>query len=447
MAGRHEESSGSSSCSNVDSNESEFESPSHSGSSETSATEVDSEIEEESTVSRPSGSKRKKSQPVSSTAAARVRTTKKKRSRKDTSLKNDDIEDLASWIFSAEYAAQVEAEIRQKVVESPRVKAFPERERFAKHVLSEAERPHLQLLIAGFCRKFSTLVRECAMLPDKPNRKAAFSVAWMKMLNNFRPGRASQERSIVERFLVGQQFNCEVVHRVVSLIHEMVYTCVHAHVQRRKTTASNPDRMKSKLSPESEETLYRYCGAALHRMIKLRRETLQQKKGRGKVSHGRRGNMELELDLLQDLTMKDKSSISVSLQNLDEGNLVFPRTELIPFLRNVDENVREFACDANLQRYPTKFIEMCQSSVLNNEELETDFRLLVASLSSIEGASNSEVASGLFKALVSKLANTRINEFMNAKVERDLKKDGKVVDADEMLRPKLKSYTLSTKRK
>ena len=157
--------------------------------------------------------------------------------------------------------------------------------------------------------------------------------------------------------------------------------------------------------------------------------------------------MELELDLLQDLTMKDKSSISVSLQNLDEGNLVFPRTELIPFLRNVDENVREFACDANLQKYPTKFIEMCQFSVLNNEELETDFRLLVASLSSVEGASNSEVASGLFKTLVSKLANTRINEFMNAKVERDLKKDGKVVDADEMLRPKLKSYTLSTRRK
>lgn len=54
---------------------------------------------------------------------------------------------------------------------------------------------------------------------------------------------------------------------------------------------------------------------------------------------------------------------------------------------------------------------------------------------------------GLFKALVSKLANTRINEFMNAKVERDLRKDGKVVDADEMLRPKLKSYTLSAKRK
>ena len=34
------------------------------------------------------------------------------------------------------------------------------------------------------------------------------------------------------------------------------------------------------------------------------------------------------------------------------------------------------------------------------------------------------------------------NEFMNTKVKIDLKKDGKVVNADELLRPKLKSHTV-----
>jgi len=58
-------------------------------------------------------------------------------------------------------------------------------------------------------------------------------------------------------------------------------------------------------------------------MIKLRRETLQQKKGRGKVSRERKGIMELKLDLLQVRTMEDKSSLSLSPQNVDEGNLVF----------------------------------------------------------------------------------------------------------------------------
>ena len=67
------------------------------------------------------------------------------------------------------------------------------------------------------------------------------------------------------------------------------------------------------------------------------------------------------------LIMTDKSSISHSLKNLDEGNLLFPRMELLPFLKEVDNNVREFATDANLAKYPTKFIDMCKTSVLNNE--------------------------------------------------------------------------------
>ena len=115
--------------------------------------------------------------------------------------------------------------------------------------------------------------------------------------------------------------------------------------------------------------------------------------------------MELELDFLQDLTMKDILSLSPSLQNLDEGNLVFPRTELILFLRHVYNNVHEFTCDSDLKRFPTKFLEMCQSSVLNNEELEVDFRLLVAALSLVKVASNCEVMDGLIKAFVLKLAN------------------------------------------
>ena len=51
----------------------------------------------------------------------------------------------------------------------------------------------------------------------------------------------------------------------------------------------------------------------------------------------------------------------------------------------------------------------------------------------------------LFHGLISKLANTCINKFMNAKIERDLKVQGKVVDGNEELRPRLKVYTLVTK--
>lgn len=140
--------------------------------------------------------------------------------------------------------------------------------------------------------------------------------------------------------------------------------------------------------------------------------------------------MEKELTLLQELLMKDKSDIPSSLKNLDEGNLIFSRVEMIQFLRSVDNEVREFATDSNLQKYPSKFLTMYPNAVLNNENLEVDFRLLVASLVNFENDSGMEIVDVLFQALVWTLANTRSNEFMNARIERQLKDQGKVVDAD-----------------
>ena len=101
-----------------------------------------------------------------------------------------------------------------------------------------------------------------------------------------------------------------MVHAVISTVHELVYTCVHSGSKISDTTL---DTKTSRLCTESDETLHRYCGAALHRMIKLRRETLQQKKGRGKLSREKKRIMEFEIHLLQYLTMDDKSSLSLSL--------------------------------------------------------------------------------------------------------------------------------------
>ena len=109
--------------------------------------------------------------------------------------------------------------------------------------------------------------------------------------------------------------------------------------------------------------------------------------------------MEKELTLLQELLMKDKSDIPSSLKNLDEGNLIFSRVEMIPFLRSVDNEVREFATDSNLRKYPPKFLTMYPNAVLNNENLEVDFWLLVASLVNFENDSGMEIVDVLFSSL------------------------------------------------
>ena len=84
----------------------------------------------------------------------------------------------------------------------------------------------------------------------------------------------------------------------------------------------------------------------------------------------------LYLLLICELILKDKSDISNSLKNLHEGNLTFPRAELIPFLRSVDREVDEYATDSNLKKYLSKFLKMCQNVVLNYENLEADLCIL-----------------------------------------------------------------------
>ena len=94
------------------------------------------------------------------------------------------------------------------------------------------------------------LTTERSYVPDKKNRKAAFSVAWMKLLGNFIHGKSSQERLIVERFLVGQRFEDELVHAVLSVLHEMVYTKLRSHIQSRKSPTGTSETFASRLSPD-----------------------------------------------------------------------------------------------------------------------------------------------------------------------------------------------------
>ena len=362
----------------------------------------------------------------------------------------NEIEDLSTWNCSSEEVNKVEQNLRLNLVKDARINKG-DRKRLVEHLLCDTEMQNFRLLMSGFCRKFSTLAQEAYNSNIATYRKAAFSIAWMKFLSNFHPGRITQERMIVERLLKSSNevFDAHCVHGVLSVMHESVYSVIHDHVRIKKaeTESRGTYNARAQLCEESEDTLYRYCGASLHRMIKLREETLAGKKGRGELSGERKPVMTKELQILRELVMKDKSNIPESLKTLDEGNLKFPRTELLSFLRSVDNEVREFATDSNLRKYPSKFLTMCQNAVLNNETLEMDFRLIVAAIVEAEVASDAKIVNGIYHALVSKLANTRINEFMNARMERELKIQGKVVDADEMLRPRLKAYAVATKRK
>ena len=78
---------------------------------------------------------------------------------------------------------------------------------------------------------------------DEKNKKAAFTVAWMKFLLNFQAQKTTQERIlIVEKFSSSAPstttFTPETDHAVISGIHEKVYDVIQIEVSRKKLESS-----------------------------------------------------------------------------------------------------------------------------------------------------------------------------------------------------------------
>ena len=124
-------------------------------------------------------------------------------------------------------------------------------------------------------------------------QKAAFTVAWMKFLQNFQAQKTTQERIIVERFSSSAPstttFTPETVHAVISVIHENVYDIIQIEVSRKtleSSTSVASSSSKAELREERDKVFYRFGGAAPNRAIKPRKQTLtlDGKKGRANLS-------------------------------------------------------------------------------------------------------------------------------------------------------------------
>ena len=133
----------------------------------------------------------------------------------------------------------------------------------------------------------------------------------------------------------------------------MYWTTLHIRLKKEEAETSKESlrQRRCELSEESDDTLYHCCGAALHRTMKLREETLSGNQDAGNCQRKRSPYCKR---VLRELVRKDKSNISESLKNLDEGRLTFLRVEIIPFLRTVDREVCDYVTDANLRKYPLK---------------------------------------------------------------------------------------------
>ena len=105
----------------------------------------------------------------------------------------------------------------------------------------------------------------------------------------------------------------------------------------------------SQIEPECDDVHLRFCGAALASIYQER-----YKKMKSKTCN----QIGKELTVLDWIRMTDKAILPESLKYKDEGGMYFPHFAFIPFIKSVDNCIREHANEVSFRRYGSKLVEV-----------------------------------------------------------------------------------------
>lgn len=333
------------------------------------------------------------------------------------------------------------------------VKLGPSLLKMGKILVSSVEFSKLlALMLHSFQKQCLTIYRRKEVkLADK---KAELCVSWIKYLDNFKPGRNTEERRLLEAVFAEDKYSAHEIHSVSKELHQSVYSLIHANAYETKKKELFPENAEVLSSPpeESMDKIYSFAGASLHRMKKKRSKALA---GKGsEVKKSRIKDVEDELRFLEKLSHDDKQQVkktSTFLRELDfaegseRGGLTLPASELLPFLRELDGKVRELINTKNHRRYGKSLLRVAEDSLTSDLELRESFTNCVASLNT-ESTTAPDIQS-ICKEFIKKYLHAREGEFKEAVEELSLNKTGAVVSASQNLRDSLKTYSINEKRK
>ena len=286
------------------------------------------------------------------------------------------------------------------------------------------------------------LVSEIAKAVKK-DRKAHLSLRWMKSLNSYLDSSSNNSKVCNAVFHdLANEYSSSTIRAVTGILHSLVYD----FAQTESYNFSQPLDIHQDITPEDDVALYRMSGAALCQMIKLRKDTLSEKKGKRKTTPDSRSQMEMELDFLIKLKETDKSHVPEALNILDEGHLTFVKKEFLNFVREADLNIREYVNERSLKKHKSNFLEVVHFNVYNDEQLLKSFKWSAEKCGASTKDVKSNVIDKVYSDMLHKLCNTRTKEFFRGKFEKDLATSGKVVEADQSLRDNLKTFSVAKKR-
>ena len=310
------------------------------------------------------------------------------------------------------------------------------------HEILDRKYNELRDLVLHMYSSYTKLVSEISK-DVKKDRKAHLSLRWVQSLNSFLDGSSANSnvcRSVFAELVT--KYSSSTIRAVTGILHSLVYD----FAQTEAYNFAQPKDVPHIVKPEDDVALYRMSGAALCQMMRLRKDTLSEKKGKRGMTSASRDQMEIELEFLTHLKETDKSHLPAALRILDEGHLTFVKKDFLNFVREADLNIREYVNERSLKKHKTNFLEVVHFNVYNDEELLKSFKWSAEKCGAPVKDTSNNVIDKVYHDMLHKLCNTRTKEFFRGKFERDLATSGKVVEADQSLRDNLKTFSIAKKR-
>ena len=194
------------------------------------------------------------------------------------------------------------------------------------------------------------------------------------------------------------------------------------------------------LESEPDEVYLRFGGGALADMFTQRYKGMKSNKAskcKERISQ--------ELQVLECIRRVDKSTLPATLAYRDRGGMFFPDEPFLPFIKSLDECVRENTNEEGFTRYGKNLVKIATEQVQQNQVLFKQFKDIHTKVGALDFAEESIVA--VYNEFSRKISNTRISEFLDTFRQKTAAGKGKATLSGQNLRDTLLSQHVNLRSK
>ena len=332
--------------------------------------------------------------------------------------------------------SEVTSDVITIVSKEDHIHIFNERNKLWNSLLST--RSLMSTLVKGLIELFINIYKSCQKGKDKYCR---FQIDWHKQCSMLLTDRVNpvceKELSLIHQrwlgFCEGSGDSKEVRDPVMIAIYSAVFEYLMQKVTDHRKKHQPEDDGATQALVLEEGVYYRFGGAALASMLKLRYSQLKS------VNESRIDSLKLEITVLKAIQCSDKSQIPEYLKYRDMGHTYFPASRFIPFIKKVDQCVLEYPNCSSYKKHGSRLVEEATENLWQNKDLETQFVILLKEC--YEDYHRTEIVHTIFHELTRKLWNTRIQQFLDVFRQVAATKDGGASTlSGQNLRDKLLTY-------